>query len=728
MAEGAIVQLWNEWAIQILILLSFAMQIFLFIFAGQRRHGRSDLLMNLLWLGYLMADTTAVYTLGHLSISGSLHEHKLLVFWAPFLLVHLGSQDTITAYSLEDNQLWPRHLLNLVIQAFGVAYVLYKHIADIPARLGLATCLMFIIGVIKYGERIIALNRATLDNLQRSIRGIRPLPKYYHALPPPRGPGAEEHDEEELLLFAQALLPLCMGAMTDSPMLLADNTNISSAYACPIWDKWNWKSMYKLVEMELSLTYDILYTKSFVIHTWYGNCIRFFSPLATIVVFVLFQLSANKDGHNNRVDVAVTYILLVGAFLLDMVSVFTAIISTWTCHFLWDQEWTKLGRVILSLRRHIKAVRVNSRGWSGCVGQFNLLHFCSRDKRMGMRIEKWMGTWMWLGLVDWWNKWHYSKPVVLSEDVKELLFKCVWKVLVEIHDPSAKDEIMSAPLEMILEEPIAMMMPDPITTFYCCPEPYANTAERRMRLAKALDLGAELQEGILAWHICTDVFLLCSDTPKDARSSTYIKAIKAVSNYMVFLITIRPGTIPGLELRSIYEGTLGDLEKTWSYLKDSVDLSFTTREKTLASKLRTNTRQSTIDTHGPSYAKILLELVGSNPAKSCSGIISSYTELDSVAMDKLKRLMPHLELSWRGDGVFNMSKALALILDTWVRLLILASNRCRRDAHARHINCGSELSTIVWLMEEHAGMIFNREPGVLRDIPVIFSVIGEAVV
>nr|GEX40803.1 calcium uniporter protein [Tanacetum cinerariifolium] len=35
----------------------------------------------------------------------------LLAFWAPFLLVHLGGPDTITAFALKDNDLWVRHLL-----------------------------------------------------------------------------------------------------------------------------------------------------------------------------------------------------------------------------------------------------------------------------------------------------------------------------------------------------------------------------------------------------------------------------------------------------------------------------------------------------------------------------------------------------------------------------------------------------------------------------------------
>ncbi|KAK1642232.1 hypothetical protein QYE76_060037 [Lolium multiflorum] len=76
MAGGPMLLLWNEWATQILVLLSFTLQIFLFVFARTRRHGSSAVLRILLWLVYLMADSTAVYTLGHLSINGSPHKDE----------------------------------------------------------------------------------------------------------------------------------------------------------------------------------------------------------------------------------------------------------------------------------------------------------------------------------------------------------------------------------------------------------------------------------------------------------------------------------------------------------------------------------------------------------------------------------------------------------------------------------------------------------------------------
>ncbi|KAH8513963.1 hypothetical protein H0E87_006995 [Populus deltoides] len=54
----------------------------------------------------------------------STDNNELLAFWAPFLLVHLGGPDTITAFALEDNELWLRHMLTFATQGFATLYVL----------------------------------------------------------------------------------------------------------------------------------------------------------------------------------------------------------------------------------------------------------------------------------------------------------------------------------------------------------------------------------------------------------------------------------------------------------------------------------------------------------------------------------------------------------------------------------------------------------------------------
>jgi hypothetical protein len=54
------IDLWNEWAIQILVLLSFTLQLVLLLFAGIRRSKASAVLRLLLWLAYQLADSTAL--------------------------------------------------------------------------------------------------------------------------------------------------------------------------------------------------------------------------------------------------------------------------------------------------------------------------------------------------------------------------------------------------------------------------------------------------------------------------------------------------------------------------------------------------------------------------------------------------------------------------------------------------------------------------------------------
>lgn len=88
---------WNEWATQILVLLSLALQIVLHVFAKVRQRESSSVVQMLLrWLAYQLADTTATYAVGQLFFSSTPRDHHLVAFWAPFLLLHLGGLDSAT--------------------------------------------------------------------------------------------------------------------------------------------------------------------------------------------------------------------------------------------------------------------------------------------------------------------------------------------------------------------------------------------------------------------------------------------------------------------------------------------------------------------------------------------------------------------------------------------------------------------------------------------------------
>src|ERR1044072_8871480 len=115
--------IWSNWNIRAVILTSLFLQIILIFLAPFRKRTRKRTLSILLWSTYLLADNTANFCVGLVSnkygdkdSSISDINDFMLTLWAPFLLLHLGGPDTITAFALEDNELWLRHMLGLIVQ------------------------------------------------------------------------------------------------------------------------------------------------------------------------------------------------------------------------------------------------------------------------------------------------------------------------------------------------------------------------------------------------------------------------------------------------------------------------------------------------------------------------------------------------------------------------------------------------------------------------------------
>ncbi|KAK2652247.1 hypothetical protein Ddye_012103 [Dipteronia dyeriana] len=131
-------KLWKEWDLLLTIVLSLILQLLLSILGNHRKHNRNTWIRILLWSAYTDADSVAIFAVGILSnnLSDILEEDttaghvghpdpsvQLITFWAQFLLLHLGGPDSITAYALEDDELWLRHLLGLVSQTCGAICV-----------------------------------------------------------------------------------------------------------------------------------------------------------------------------------------------------------------------------------------------------------------------------------------------------------------------------------------------------------------------------------------------------------------------------------------------------------------------------------------------------------------------------------------------------------------------------------------------------------------------------
>lgn len=75
---------------------------------------------------------------------------------------------------------------------------------------------------------------------------------------------------------------------------------------------------------------------------------------------------------------------------------------------------------------------------------------------------------------------------------------------------------------------------------------------------------AELQEAIIIWHIGTDIFLAESSRAKADDAAQLVKAIRALSNYIMFLLVERPYMLPGFAQTRLYQRTCQNLVDKWT--------------------------------------------------------------------------------------------------------------------------------------------------------------------
>nr|CAB3449312.1 unnamed protein product [Digitaria exilis] len=511
----AVLHVWKEWGIQLLILLSFTIQVVLLILADLRRSIDSGVLRACVWSAYLLADSTAIYVLGHLSVTSRSPEHQLMGFWAPFLLLHLGGQDNITAYAIEDNRLWLRHLQTLAVQVAAAAYALYESpfLGSGSSLLRAASILMFGVGVAKYGERVWALKRAGKSPGGNNYRSTeRPQALSMHPVREYLKEITGALDTETSLQVAQYLLLVPKD-------LLLDGAPSTEGLQTDLTDE----EVFKVVEMQLSLMHDVFYTKIGVTHGWYGFCIRIISLLATTIALVLFHIFGDKqEVVYSKLDVAVTYVLLIGALVLEITSIFRFVFSSWTCALLitCGSRWHLPARAVLSLRR---LVPWKARYWSGSMGQHNMLQLCARSRTSrGSKVARWIGA------EDPWNMLVCSWSVPVSEFIEQLMVKQARKNL-----------------HWRVEHALA-----------------ARIQELVNKGGMYGDLDWTVWRKAYSSGIATDIYLYwcreheqekaTGDNEQTRRRSDLAKAAQALSNYMLFLLASRPYMLPPPNGRKAY--------------------------------------------------------------------------------------------------------------------------------------------------------------------------------
>ncbi|KAL0009847.1 hypothetical protein SO802_004955 [Lithocarpus litseifolius] len=394
---------WNLLEIRILVLLSLAIQTILTLTGRKRKNSASDMLSILVWATYMVADWAVTVSLSVLSNHArSSCDHSLdsyiviTLFWAPYLLLHLGGPDTITAYSLEDNELWRRHLLTLVSQVVVAAYVLLKAWTNTP--LNILAIPVFLSGVVKRGQRVWVLWSASSEKFRE-----------YMLCPPDPGPNYARYMEEystkkdegfevsleKLIRFPievensytepvnnpldnLEILQYAYGFFETFKLLFADlilsfhDIEKSQSFFMKISSQ----DAFEVIEVELGFIYDVFYTKAVLVYSFVGGFFRL-SSLCCLTLRCVFFFIIEKHEYS-RENVVFTYVLVAGAIILELYAAILLLCSDW---------------MMLSLKKHSLLYQAmsslpftRSKRWSNTMAQHNLISTCLKYKPANCRF------------------------------------------------------------------------------------------------------------------------------------------------------------------------------------------------------------------------------------------------------------------------------------------------------------------------------------------------------
>ena len=682
--------LWTDWELRVLVLLSLILQVVLIFFGNRRKYTRRIWIRIVLWCAYLMADWVAAVALGVISNNlgevlkstgkdESLNDGiQLTAFWAPFLLLHLGGPDTITAYSLEDNELWLRHLLGLSVQT-GVAFYIFL-IAWTGSQLSILSTLMFFPGIIKYGERTWVLRSASNEQFRESmLTSPDPGPNYSKFMREYTVKQFEGFDvrADEVIVAQVLYLPFENNTIPDATELVAA-TDLFKSFkrlfvdlilgfedldnSQSLFGYFSSEQAFKVIEMELGFVYDMLYTKATVIYSTKGWCLRLISFSFTSIVLALF--SVIYKNKYSTIDLVLTFLLLAIAILLEVYAFLLLLSSDWTNLLLSKHSTSSVCRAITCLQLP-KQPR-----WSNSMLQFNLLCFSLKDKH-----TVFIGIQKRLCIDKFLEKCNYITCEEVPDNLKELVFvhlKDKFKDLKNnTKDASDIRTLCSCRGGEVLKK-YSNLGPVPREGIDQTIPTGDNRPKPDWKVLK-LSVQVEFDQSILIWHIATD---LCyhSDCTDQATAMSYCKLSKLLSEYMLYILVRRPFMLPmGIGMIR-FRDTCAEVTR------------FFEEHKSIASPSDT----FTLDKSQP-----------------CGILLNVNTEVspNKVKGDRSKSvLFDACKLASELQAISDKNQKWEMISNVWVEMLAYAACHCRGNYHAQQLGRGGELLTHVWLLMPHFGL------------------------
>ncbi|KAK3220347.1 hypothetical protein Dsin_014317 [Dipteronia sinensis] len=687
-----IINLWNKCEVRVIILLSLSLQIILITFGSPRKFTARTWIRIVVWSAYLTADWVASVALGNLAASKQATDSDLQEFWAPFLLLHLGGPDTITAYSLEDNELWLRHLLGLVAQVGVALYVFLRSWSN--NALTFISIPIFITGIIKYGERTFVLRSSSAKQFKNSLlSNPDPGPNFnqMEKIEERREQLCQDRREEQppsldLQEFVDVMITPAspkMATVVESESLETGASDLQVAYflfqrfqylfadsilgtrerkdSCSLIENKSAEDAFKLIAIELGFMYDLLYTKAPIVYSRLGIIFRVISFIASVTALYLFSVIIDIPAYSS-IDVFVTYILLIGAVVLEVYAFCILLFSDWTA--LWYAGLRKTNHSLMCCATFpCHSILANRKRWSRSMAQYNLVSSCLHNIQ-----PRWFGVQKlpWIG--DVLEKYQCLSWKDVNMDLEEMIFRQLIEKSNEIKDDRFNIEscriLLAKRGDKVLEKR------------YGLHDQFSWSTTK-----------VEFDHSLLLWHIATD---LCYHSDLDdihggdfEKLDSKCRISKCLSDYILYLLVFNPSMLP--------EG-IGEIRYRDTFAEA---LRFFMEEEVGNSLFRT-------------ISELREKYITKSEARMALLQVNFDAKQEAIKGDKSQSLL------FYGCRLAKQLKSLEIdnnhpnkwevISEVWVEMLTYVSNKCRWKEHGQQLRKGGELLTHVRVLMVHLGL------------------------
>lgn len=395
--------------------------------------------------------------------------------------------------------------MNLVVQVSLALYVFWKSTSwPLNVEVLVPGIFLFIAGIIKYGERTTSLMYGNLNNSKKSKLKSEPKPPNMY----------EDAGYKGLVSLALNCAPAVRALLARHLVF-----EMSAAHLNTLRNINDVQYKAKVVDVELGIMYNDLYTKAALLRTRSGIVTRCISQVSIVVALVGFAVS-NKKVYS-AIDIAITYTLFIGCFLLEVCAMITMFIaSPWTWAWLEARGYRRLARISWSaFSSNIIGWPITKPLWSNVMGQYSYLSYVGCDKPVTLAQR----------LISIIRK--KARAVGTADQLVKLPF---WvSKMVDTKYEAVDDKIKEAIVEQIV----------------VFNGPHSNRARHYKHLVPFLKHLYESEyydftRLVSVLHIFTEAYISEALAPNDLRigseATALADACRKLSNYMLYLVAAHP--------------------------------------------------------------------------------------------------------------------------------------------------------------------------------------------